>query len=185
MSVLLIDNGTTLLSQLERLIPGREIVRRWDNIADIVPDDYALIILSGGSRFSVVGNEKILSPEISLVLRTTVPIIGICYGCEVIVCSFGGTLEQMDKKKGIITVGVIEDDPIFAGQKTFSVYENHTWRIKDLPTDYVQIARSAHGIEAIRHASRPIYGFQFHPEHFVDKTEGDEIFSRLFQRLVK
>ena len=186
MPVLLIDNETILLEKLKKLIPGREVIRAWDDLEGVTPNNYSLIILSGGSKFPVVGNEEALFSEMSLVQNAETPIIGICYGCEVIVRSSGGTLELMsEKERGIITIDIVEHDPIFNDKGALQVYESHRWRIKELPEHYVALAHSKHGIEAIRHTKRPIYGFQFHPEQCVNETDGDEIFMTLFQKLIR
>ncbi len=186
MKTLLIDNGSTLLTKLEKLIPGEKIVASLEDISSLSDNNYNLIVLSGGGRYIVTGNENILRPEMGLVQSTQVPIIGICYGCEVIVDTFGGTLEEMPRKeKGIIEVEIIYPDPIFDGKNIVRVYESHQWRIKSLPKDFIVLAKSSHGIEAIRHSFLPIYGFQFHPENFVDKTEGSEVFLKIFNSIAK
>jgi len=47
-------------------------------------------------------------------------------------------------------------------------------------------AGPADGIEMIQHMDAPIYGFQFHPEMFVDQTVGDDIYSEIcYKRLKK
>ncbi|MFA6254362.1 MAG: gamma-glutamyl-gamma-aminobutyrate hydrolase family protein [Candidatus Paceibacterota bacterium] len=184
MNILLVDNGTTLLSELETLIPGNEIVRVWDDLADIKSEDFNLIILSGGSKFEIEGHEDKLENELELIKNTTKPLIGICYGCELITKAFGGTLEKSpNQHKGIIDIKILEEDSIFDNLEPLRVYENHSWLIKELPPDFIALAKSDHGYEIIKHRSKPIYGFQFHPEQFVDKTIGDEMFLRLTLKL--
>ena len=101
-----------------------------------------------------------------------------------IVEAFGGGLEKMpEKKAGIIDISVMRPDPLFAGKSILRVYENHSWRIKTLPPDFEVLAASDHAIEAIRHKTKSIYGFQFHPEQFVDQTDGDEVFLRIFYKI--
>ena len=185
MRTLIIDNESTLLGKLRQLVPGEKVIKKWDEICPNSTAGYDLIILSGGSQLSVEGDEKGLKPEMDLVSPTKIPVVGICYGCEVIVKTFGGTLEKMpEREKGIFEIKVIHDEDIFGGKDTLNVYENHKWRIKTLPDNFIILAESDYGIEAIRHVSLPIYGFQFHPENFAEQTEGDEAFIRLFNTIV-
>lgn len=55
MRILPIDNGTKLLSELQSLIPGHEITKRWDDVSPSDANNCDLIILSG-SNASVVWN---------------------------------------------------------------------------------------------------------------------------------
>ena len=156
-----------------------------ENIQHGITEGVDIIVLSGSSGYPIVGNEQQLQKEMLLVRHSKVPVIGICYGCELIVNTFGGVLEQMnEKKKGIIDIEVIVPDPIFGGRQRFEVYEGHRWRIKELPVGFIDLARSKHGIEAVKHKELPIYGLQFHPEKFVDETYGDEILRNIIKQVV-
>ncbi len=184
MKILLIDNGTTLLESLKNLIPGEEIIRRYDDLNDLNYNDFDLIVLSGGSRFEIENNQDKLEKEIEIIRKSQKPIIGICYGCELIVKSFGGKLEKISfADKGIIDIKIVSDDIIFSDLKNIKVYENHIWRIKQLPEDFITLAESDNSIEIIKLKNKNIYGFQFHPEHLVNKTDGDEIFLNLFNQI--
>jgi len=186
MRVLLIDNDSVLLQKLEALIPGKEIVRAWDDLSSVDANDFDLIVLSGGSRFGVMDGETRLKSEIELIKNSKKPIIGICFGCELIVHAFGGVLEKMKTtEKGIIKIKAIKNDPIFSGIKEFEVYEHHRWHISKMPKDFIILAESANSIEAIKHNTLPIYGLQFHPENFRDKTDGDKIFMNIFNLSTK
>lgn len=184
MKILLIDNGSSFLDKLAELIPGQEIVRKWNNISDINSDDFDLIILSGGHNFEIEGNEVRLQEEINLIKNTKKPLIGICYGCELIAKAFNGVLEKsLDKHKGIIDVSFADESFLKRGEKV-KVYENHRWIIKTLPADFVSLAHSEHGPEIIKHKNKSIYGLQFHPEKCVSETEGDEVFLSIFNSLI-
>ena len=186
MNILLIDNETTLLEKLEDLIPGHQIVHKWNDLQNVDSDDFDLVILSGGSKFEIVGNEDKLKDEIRLIKERKTPLIGICLGCELIVESFGGSLEEMvEKHHGITDIEVVHNDLIFENTSRFKVYENHKWRINKLPSDFVCLVKSSHSFEIIKHNNLPIYGFQFHPEQFVDKTDGDKLFLNLIKIVEK
>lgn len=178
--ILLIDNGTTLLDKLKVLIPGDEIVHKWNDVELSTVKNFDLIVLSGSSDFSVVGNENKLKNEIDIIRNSGKPIIGICFGCELIAHAFGGKLKKMPQKEsGVTEIRTISSSNIF-DRKSFKVYERHSWIIDEIPSELEILARSSHGIAAIKHKELPIYGLQFHPENLVDQTYGDEIFMNLF-----
>ncbi len=187
MRILLIDNGTTLLEKLRMLIPGEEVVRSPENISteDIVGFD--LIILSGSKDFTVMYDGEHFKKEIELIQNTQIPVIGICLGCELIATAFGGTVRRLDERhSGIREITSIKDDAILGlrnSESLLKVYEGHRWIIDKMPQDFNILANSSDGPEIIQHNTRPIWGFQFHPENFVDQTTGDEIFLRLFSKL--
>jgi GMP synthase (glutamine-hydrolysing) len=184
MKILLIDNGSSFLDKLSELIPGQEIICKWDNISDVKTEDFDLIILSGGHNFEIEGNEKRLEKELNLIRNTKKPLIGICYGCELIAKAFGGKLEKsLEKHKGIIDILFTKGNSLFSAEK-IKVYENHSWIIKTLPTDFVSLAHSEHGPEIIKHKDLSIYGFQFHPEKCIEETEGDEVFLSVLDSLI-
>ena len=179
MRTLVVDNASPRIERLTQLIGGSVEVALWSAL----PRDtsaYDLVVLSGGKMKEVEASGPELTPEMSLILGATQPLIGICYGCELITKAFGGTLMRMPHiEQGITQVDTHYHDPLFAGKKSLQLYENHRWRIRNLPPTLIPLAVSDHGIEIIRHATRPIYGLQFHPENFVDQQEGDELFARL------
>ncbi len=178
MKILLIDNGTTLLRKLEKLAGPHEITKKWNDISIADATYYDLIILSGSSQYSVNQNYNLFETEIELIKSTRVPLIGICFGCELIAYTFGGTLGELKKRhQGIREIHFLEKS--LSLQENVKVYENHQAVITVMPAGFSIVAESADGPEMIKHTSLPIFGLQFHPEHFVDKTEGDEVFSRI------
>jgi GMP synthase (glutamine-hydrolysing) len=183
MKTLIIDNGSTLVEKLAVLSPGNEEVVDYSNIpADV--SAYSLIILSGSSKFPVQGNEDILKAEIELIQNSNVPIVGICLGHELIAHAFGAELVHLGMNhKGLYNVTVTKSHEIFGGKDTFSVYENHQYGITTVPTSLEALAESSNSIAVVKHRDKPIYGFQFHPEHMTDQQFGDEVFLNLFKLL--
>jgi GMP synthase-like glutamine amidotransferase len=131
-------------------------------------------------------NTRIFFPiQKSIVLGSSVPIVGICLGAEVIANAFDATLEHLDeKRRGIFTISPTEKGTELLGIRSpFDVYEGHSSAITKLPDVFDVLATSEDGIEIFKHKSRPLYGLQFHPEHLVDRTSGDEIFEGILSRI--
>mgnify|MGYP003393175454 CR=1 FL=1 len=185
MKILVIDNGTSYLPQLKNLLSGHDIcVINYSEISATDINSFNLIILSGGHKFSVKGSDEQLNQEMELVKNSSKPIFGICFGFEVIAYTFGAKLKLMESKElGVIDIRVVESDKIFSNISNFQVFESHRWIIEESVSDLTVLARSKDGIEAIKHKNRPIYGVQFHPEMFVEKTCGDELFSNFLKTI--
>ncbi|MFA5996136.1 MAG: hypothetical protein WC790_00175 [Candidatus Paceibacterota bacterium] len=183
MKVLLVDNGTTLLKKLEKLIPGVETVEQAERFSAAEGNEYDLVILSGSSKEQLVGNESDFENEIAFIRTNQKPLIGICFGCELIVSTFGGELRKLDAPhKGIREIEIM-DPNLFVGKESLKVYESHQWAMSGAPTHFDVLAQSADGPEMIKHQTLPVYGLQFHPENFVDTTEGDELFRSIFDKI--
>ncbi len=183
MKILLVDNGTTLLEKLKALLPGEEVVHHFDALTPHEADEFDLVVLSGGSVYPVKGNEAKFATELELIRARTKALVGICLGCELLVEAFGGELKELpERDKGIKEIEILESS-LFP-KSTLKVYENHRWGIATLPPNFLTLAQSPQGPEIIKHPTLPMYGLQFHPENFVEETDGDDLFINLLSKLV-
>ena len=185
MHILVIDNESQRINELKTLISNNTFkVVSYNKIPTIPISEYDLIILSGGSNHPVVGNDHLYKDEITLIRECTKPMLGICLGFELIAHSFGAKLELLDNKtKGLIEISPVGKNILFKNLPNFLVYESHRWAIKELPKDFIALAKSKDGIEAFQHKNKNIFGFQFHPSVFPEKTTGDEIFNNLLKNI--
>ncbi|MDO8566065.1 MAG: gamma-glutamyl-gamma-aminobutyrate hydrolase family protein [Candidatus Moranbacteria bacterium] len=182
MNILLIDNQTKHLEKICRLLPDTPTVVPWNKLSATDALGRDLIILSGGTNVpSVTEYEEFFLIQKSIILGSEKPIIGICLGAQIIANAFDAELEFLGKKRqGIITVLPTETGTrILSIHSPFQVYEGHSWAIKKLPESFDVLAESEDGKEIFKHSSRPLWGLQFHPEHLIDQTSGDEIFLRI------
>lgn len=177
--ILIVDNHSKRMKELTRLVAGHDVsVCDCDNFTSKKAENFDLIILSGGSHvYSADNTKKAYTAEIDFIRETMKPVIGICLGCQLIAKAFGGTLEKMkEKSRGILEIN-------FAG-KSYSVFESHKYTIKSLPSCINVIAESETGSEIIQHESKPIYGFQFHPEAYPRKTAGKKLFRFILKEVL-
>ena len=143
-----------------------------------------IVILSGGHSLNVQDHEKQFAGQIELIQKCPVPIIGICLGFELIVEAFGGKLVEMPvNEKAEITVNIIVNDDIFEGIDKIKAFENHKWKVKELPHSLIPLADSNLGTEVIKHITEPIYAFQFHPEESHFDNCGIKLFENIFTKL--
>jgi GMP synthase (glutamine-hydrolysing) len=109
------------------------------------------------------------------------PVLGVCYGQQMIALVFGAKVAKgKSAEYGMGEVEIDSEDVIFKGvPKKIKAWVSHFDEVKELPKGFVKLAHSATcDIEAMRHAERPIFGVQFHPE--VWHTENGEDIMRNF-----
>ena len=98
-----------------------------------------------------------------------VPILGICYGAQLIAHLLGGKVEKSQKREfGPAYIRLIEENHIFKGlskEKSYKVWMSHSDRIEELPPGFSALASTEHSpFAAMWNPDRKIYGVQFHPE---------------------
>jgi GMP synthase (glutamine-hydrolysing) len=173
MKILIIDNNTSYLESLKKILyPHSVFVAKLEEFKYHKVEDYSLIILSGGHPNAIEYEHQLYNEEIRTILRSNIPILGVCLGFELIVYAFGGKLKELpEKEKGILQIDVIKDDVLLKDISRLNVFESHRWVAEALPQELIPLAKSKDGIEIIRHITRFIYGFQFHPEIIKDAKD--------------
>jgi len=140
--------------------------------AEVLPGDGEIkvdkevkgLILSGGAA-SVYDKS---SPKCSKdILNLGVPILGICYGHQLIAWLSGGNVIQGEAGEyGTTELKVKKEGELLKGVgKSIEVWMNHRDLVKSLPSGYSVIASTSRSpIAAFENRNKKIYGVQFHPE---------------------
>src|SRR3954471_2062805 len=133
------------------------------------------IILSGGPA-SVYARKAPLPQK--GIFDLGVPVLGICYGLQIMAQFLGGKVEPGTKRefgKGTIEV---KDSfcPLFAGlPERLQVWNSHGDKLTKIPTGFVSVAVTENSdYAAIENRERKMFGLQFHPE-VVHTPQGREI----------
>jgi GMP synthase-like glutamine amidotransferase len=107
--------------------------------------------------------------RVAILLRDLpdLPVLGICFGMQLLAVLAGGSLRRLPAPRSHPDwpITVVRPDPLFAGWMRPRVVENHAWAVDQPGAGYRIVARSADGIEAMRHRQLPRAGVQFHPEY--------------------
>lgn len=100
-----------------------------------------------------------------------IPILGICYGAQLMILQLGGKVEKADKREfGKAELQVMNTSGLFAGLETGEVHHHQVWmshgdRVELVPDGFEATAVSDHSpYAALRHESQPFVAVQFHPE---------------------
>jgi GMP synthase-like glutamine amidotransferase len=140
-----------------------------DRVVGSGPD---LVILTGSSALlSKPRTSELFQPEMDLVRKARFPILGICYGHQIIGSAFGAPMRDLGQMlRGYEKVSVVRKHPLFDGLPSdLVVAESHRQELTKVPDEFQHLAQSTTSkVEAIVHRSRSIYGVQFHPERSTD-----------------
>ena len=144
-----------------------------DDIDEFSP---TAIILSGGPSSVYDENAFPLSKDI---INSELPVLGICYGLQLLVHSLGGNISSKNRGEyGLSKVSFKTDNDIFKNLNNKSnVWMSHGDEVESCGKDWDVIANSENGVIAgLSHKNKPFYGVQFHPE-VVHTDEGLKILS--------
>lgn len=143
--------------------------------------DYQSVILSGGPNN--IGEAQRLNFD-KKIFEMGVPVLGICYGMQLMSDYFGGIVDSNTKKEyGQCDVVIDNSFPIFDGlEKNQQVLMSHGDTVKVKPEGFEIIAKSGNEIAGIGSIQKNMYGFQFHPE--VDLTvEGMKMLENFLRKV--
>lgn len=141
------------------------------------------IILSGGPNSVYEKDAPKIKKEI---LNLGVPVLGICYGYQLVVHFFGGKVKAgKTREYGEEIVTIKESDQIFDGLKTKEkVWFSHGDIVTQLPPKFKILAKTKQGIAAFCNQNFQIFGLQFHPE--VSHTpKGNKILTNFLFKICK
>lgn len=125
------------------------------------------IVLSGGPSSVYDDDAPISDPAL---FDLGVPILGICYGAQLMMQQLGGRVEKAEHREfGKAELNVLYTGGIFAGMETaptkYQVWMSHGDRIEVAAPGFVTTATSGHSpFAALRHEQKPFVAVQFHPE---------------------
>lgn len=178
------DNELILIldfyGQYNQLIARR--VRECNVYSEIVPYDISLdkikeknpkgIIFTGGPA-SVYAED---APHCdSGIFELGIPILGICYGMQLMTQTLGGTVSRAEKREYGATKVNISDSKIFKGFSDSNVcLMSHTDFVSAVPNNFKVIGTTdSCPVAAMENEAKKLYGIQFHPEvnHTVNGTE--------------
>ena len=177
--ILVVDFGsqyTQLIARRLRELSVYSEVCPWDEIPKL--NDVEGFILSGGPESSnIEGNPTIDSS----IFEAKKPILGICYGMQVLAHQESGKIINEGKKEfGYAKIDVKESAVLFKNiNQSCDVWMSHGDKVETLPDGYVVAATSNNSpIAAYENISKNYFGLQFHPE--VTHTENGTLIIKNF-----
>ncbi|MFQ5449451.1 MAG: glutamine-hydrolyzing GMP synthase [Nitrospinaceae bacterium] len=176
--ILILDFGSQYTQNIARKVRERQVYCEihpctW-TMEEITAFQPRGIILSGGPASVLENGAPVINREL---FEMGIPILGICYGMQLITHLLNGRVDPSGKKEfGRAELMIKEFSHLFHGVKNNStVWMSHGDRISKLPAGFKSTAFTDNSpIAAIENPLAKIYGLQFHPE-VVHTAQGGKI----------
>jgi GMP synthase (glutamine-hydrolysing) len=188
--ILILDYGSQYTQLIARRIREQQVYceilpaqTRFEAVRDFDPLG---IVLSGGPASVLDAG----SPDLDLrILELGRPVLGICYGLQLLVHRLGGLVEKSeDREYGRALLKLEREDVLFEGLSGGAervVWMSHGDRVLRLPPGFAVLGSSESSpFAAVRHETRPIWGLLFHPE-VVHSDGGGALLGNFVRRICK
>ena len=183
--IIIVDFGSQVTKLIARRIREHKVFSEILTLKDLkkknVFENVKGIILSGGPA-SVTKNKLPTIPN--ELFNLNIPILGICYGLQLITKHFKGKVKSTPKKRefGRVELSKSKNSLLIKGffkKKKSNVWMSHQDSVYRLPKEFTKIASTKEStMTIIENKKKRIYGIQFHPE--VTHTENGNIIFKNF-----
>ena len=188
--ILIIDFGSQFTQLIARRIRefgvfSEIISHKKIKISEITKKNIGGIILSGGP-LNVYENHKFKFDK--EILRLGIPVLGICFGHQVLSKELGGKVKKSKHREfGLATINKVSNSILikdfFNKNKTSNVWMSHSDQVSKMPKNFKVIASTKNSkLTIIENIKDNFYGVQFHPE--VTHTNKGKILLRNFVFLI-
>ena len=171
MKILIINSAEAGINDFTN--PIKEIIEKGNNTVYITEyqddftkkvEEYDGVIISGSPQ----GDDIVEHHQtwFEWVKTYNKPVLGICAGHHIIGFMYGATyLRSLEPESGIVPIRIVKQDAIFGNiPEIFDAMQMHNDSIT-LPDGFIHLAKSEVCFnQVMKHANRPVYTFQFHPE---------------------
>lgn len=163
MRIVLTDNNDSFTHNLEHLIYTATAVSPcvvpYKELASVQPDAWDLLVISPGP------GHPSEYPDYARLFSSEIPILGICMGMQIMNEYFGGTTSRSQE----CVHGKSEE--IMMEGRVHVVARYHSLYVSNVGKGLLVTATNKDGVPmTIRHISRPLMGYQFHPESFLTQN---------------
>ena len=186
-SIAILDFGSQYSQLIARRVREAHVyceLFRYDAPADeVLASNPRGFILSGGPSSVYEAAAPILP---AYVLETELPVLGICYGMQLLALNLGGRVAPAQQREyGPALLQVTDLGCSLFAEMPFAlqVWMSHGDRIEKLPQGFAVVAQTDNSpIAAMAHPGRRLYGLQFHPE-VIHTPRGADIFRNFLTQI--
>jgi len=187
--ILILDFGSQVTQLIARRIRKKNIYCEIHpyNISKKEIDNFSPkgLILSGGPASTTL--KKPLKPDNSI-YSLNIPILGICYGHQLLCKHLGGNVINSKKREfGKAFIKIKKNSKIFEGiykkNSEHQVWMSHSDKVNKLPKSFSIIASTPNAkFAAIADEDKKVYGLQFHPE-VIHTLNGEKILENFSKKI--
>jgi len=163
-----------LLNVLDKLYVKYKVLSKLKDVVDIIENEkkYKIdgIIISGGPFCLSEGPPSQNNKSLKVLEHfTETPILGICFGFQLMAYYYGGKIERMDKEKtNVSTVNIKRSDSVLFRNNTDKVvvYQSHKDYVAEIPDKFIitSVDKYDGTVQSIESNELLRYSVQFHPE---------------------
>jgi GMP synthase (glutamine-hydrolysing) len=195
LKTLLVNNYLTKPTKINRL--QKEIcgiteenpkVLHVSNVEGFNVEKFNAVVLSGGEaplNWPEVTNTY--SKVASWIREIRKPILGICFGHQLLGFAFGGRIARFNRNfEGYQEIKILNHDNIFCDlPNRIKVYKSNKRIVVKVMRGFELLAKgSEYEVEAFKHKKNKVFGVQFHPEYYSeDYSHGKKILENFFEAL--
>lgn len=166
--IYLVNCGSTWIQEIQNRLSGLGYSHKVVPMEEAGAHDLSIfsgVIISGSPILLTQVDLQKYKDFLGFVKKVTVPVLGICFGHQMIGILYGSHIfigEQINEK---IPINIVKDDVLFSGVENHSLFREAHYEYITLPENFYLLAKSdTCGNEAMKHKDKNIYGTQFHPE---------------------
>ena len=173
--IIIIDFGSQVTKLIARRVRDLRVYCEILNLNELQKLKILKILRHYFIRRTVNSNQKIYPKISKKIFEKNIPVLGICYGLQLIAKVFGGKIKKSQKKREFGEAILLEKSKSillknFFTNKKAKVWMSHQDAIYKIPKNFKNIASTDNSkYTAIQNKNKRIYGIQFHPE--VTHTE--------------
>lgn len=180
-TLLVVDNGSVYTKNLTDFLLTKKIkfTSFSHNSLELSEIPKFTSFILSGRRTNIKQMNALNSKIIKHAVLEKKPLLGICYGAEILALTLGGTIRKTDSLlKGEQEVKIVKDNPICSGK--IKVFQSHHYEISRLDSTLSSIGKSENCLyEIVKHNNLNIFGTQFHPEMTKDGQSIIEAFTSI------
>lgn len=164
--------GEYISNRLTQLLRGKStVIDAWkgfpENIEAWASSNNVKGIILCGALTSVNKDDEWIKEELNFAGRLiylNFPVLGICFGQQILGKLFGVNIERKAKKSGLVEMEITKEDALFKGIANLRMPVSHSDQLSMLPHGFELLATSDYcEVQAMKLRDGNVYGVQFHP----------------------
>lgn len=181
--ICIIDCGTSWLEEIKENVKANNHEFNVIKLDEIKDSDFKLfsgIIISGAPILLTKVDPKEYMDSLQFVKDINIPIMGICFGHQIIGLLYGSKIQVGDSINKMEQIEIFKENNLFTSIENQSLFREEHCEYISLPDNFILLAKSEScDNEGMKHPNKIIYSTQFHPE--ASGSNGKKLFNNFLE----